>query len=167
MRTACSSRQSPAYCAVSKEVLVVDKKTVSFMRSLCMGQIEEDVILPFPTISRRREGDAARRGQLARAAAEAAREGFPRLGSQRRVPAEFIEELKSFGLFSFVIPEEHGGLGFGSERLLARAAGGRQIRRFGRGHGRRAQLDRHARAALVRHRRAEGALPARSSPPAR
>ena len=29
---------------------MVDKKTVSFMRSLCMGQIEEDVILPFPSI---------------------------------------------------------------------------------------------------------------------
>ena len=29
---------------------MVDTKTVSFMRSLCMGQIEEDVILPFPSI---------------------------------------------------------------------------------------------------------------------
>ena len=26
------------------------KKSVSFMRSLCMGQIEEDVIVPFPKI---------------------------------------------------------------------------------------------------------------------
>ena len=27
---------------------VTDKKTTSFMRSLCMGVIEENVILPFP-----------------------------------------------------------------------------------------------------------------------
>ena len=30
------------------------KKTISFMRSLCMGQIEEDVIIPFPKMN---EGD--------------------------------------------------------------------------------------------------------------
>ena len=29
----------------------MEKKTVSFMRSLCMGQIEEEVILPFPTLA--------------------------------------------------------------------------------------------------------------------
>ena len=29
-------------------------------------------------------------------------------------PEEFIEELKEFGLFSLVIPEEEGGLGFGN-----------------------------------------------------
>jgi alkylation response protein AidB-like acyl-CoA dehydrogenase len=30
------------------------------------------------------------------------------------MPAEYIEELKSFGLFGLIIPEAHGGLGFGS-----------------------------------------------------
>ena len=29
----------------------MEKKTVSFMRSLCMGQIEEEIILPFPELS--------------------------------------------------------------------------------------------------------------------
>ena len=29
---------------------MVDKDTASFMRSLCMGQIEEDIILPFPEV---------------------------------------------------------------------------------------------------------------------
>jgi alkylation response protein AidB-like acyl-CoA dehydrogenase len=93
---------------------VVDKKTVSFMRSLCMGQIEEDVILPFPTIpSAEKEtlrGVVSSLEQLLKPH-EADFRHWDRAGE---FPPEFIEELKSFGLFSFVIPEEHGGLAFGS-----------------------------------------------------
>jgi len=93
---------------------VVDRKTVSFMRSLCMGQIEEDVILPFPTISSAEKetlrGVASSLEQLMKPHEKDFRD-WDRHGE---FPPEFIEELKSFGLFSFVIPEEHGGLGFGS-----------------------------------------------------
>jgi alkylation response protein AidB-like acyl-CoA dehydrogenase len=93
---------------------VVDKKTVSFMRSLCMGQIEEDVILPFPSIpSAEKEtlqGVVSSLEQLLKPH-EADFRHWDRAGE---FPPEFIEELKSFGLFSFVIPEEHGGLAFGS-----------------------------------------------------
>ena len=31
------------------------------------------------------------------------------------MPADFVDQLREAGLFSFVIPEEHGGLGFGSK----------------------------------------------------
>jgi acyl-CoA dehydrogenase family protein 9 len=93
---------------------VVDKKTVSFMRSLCMGQIEEEVILPFPTIPAAEKetlrGVVSSLEQLLKPKAEDFRH-WDRAGE---FPPEFIEELKSFGLFSFVIPEEHGGLAFGS-----------------------------------------------------
>jgi acyl-CoA dehydrogenase family protein 9 len=93
---------------------VVDTKTVSFMRSLCMGQIEEDVILPFPTIPAAEketlQGVLGALEQLLRPH-EA---DFRHWDRQGEFPAEFIEELKSGGLFSFVIPEEHGGLAFGS-----------------------------------------------------
>jgi acyl-CoA dehydrogenase family protein 9 len=93
---------------------VVDKKTVSFMRSLCMGQIEEDVILPFPTIpSAEKEtlrGVVSSLEQLLKP-----REAdFRHWDREGEFPPEFIDELKSFGLFSFVIPEEHGGMAFGS-----------------------------------------------------
>ena len=30
---------------------MADKETTSFMRSLCMGRVEQDVIFPFPTVS--------------------------------------------------------------------------------------------------------------------
>jgi acyl-CoA dehydrogenase family member 9 len=93
---------------------VVDRKTVSFMRSLCMGQIEEDVILPFPTISDAEKetlrGVVSSLEQLMKPHEKDFRT-WDRTGE---FPPEFIEELKSFGLFSFVIPEEHGGLAFGS-----------------------------------------------------
>ena len=35
----------------AKETTVPDKETSSFMRSLCMGHIDEDLILPFPEMS--------------------------------------------------------------------------------------------------------------------
>jgi acyl-CoA dehydrogenase family member 9 len=93
---------------------VVDKKTVSFMRSLCMGQIEEDVILPFPTIpSAEKEtlqGVVSSLEQLLKPHEEDFRH-WDRVGE---FPPEFVDELKAFGLFSFVIPEEHGGMAFGS-----------------------------------------------------
>jgi alkylation response protein AidB-like acyl-CoA dehydrogenase len=97
-----------------KEVLVVDKKTVSFMRSLCMGQIEEDVILPFPTIpSAEKETLQGVVGTLEQLL-KPHEDDFRHWDRAGEFPAEFIEELKSSGLFSFVIPEEHGGLAFGS-----------------------------------------------------
>ena len=93
---------------------MVDRKTVSFMRSLCMGQIEEDVILPFPTIS-----DAEKetlRGVVSslQQVLKPHEKDFRDWDRHGEFPPEFIEELKAFGLFSFVIPEEHGGLAFGS-----------------------------------------------------
>jgi alkylation response protein AidB-like acyl-CoA dehydrogenase len=79
-----------------------------------MGQIEEDVILPFPTIpSAEKEtlrGVVSSLEQLLKPR-EADFRHWDRAGE---FPPEFIDELKSFGLFSFVIPEEHGGLAFGS-----------------------------------------------------
>src|SRR5690242_3777463 len=41
-------------------------------------------------------------------------EDFRKWDRQGELPPGFIEELKQFGLFSLVIPEEHGGMGFGA-----------------------------------------------------
>lgn len=93
---------------------MVDKKTVSFMRSLCMGQIEEDVILPFPTIpSAEKETLQGVVSSLAQLLGPHESD-FRHWDRQGEFPPEFVEELKGFGLFSFVIPEEHGGMGFKS-----------------------------------------------------
>src|SRR5688572_20282775 len=84
------------------------------MRSLCMGQIEEEVILPFPSLDpEQRETLQGVRESLAGllGTREADFRAWDRAGE---LPADFIEELKQFGLFGLVIPEEHGGMGFGS-----------------------------------------------------
>lgn len=93
---------------------MVDKNTASFMRSLCMGQIEEDLVLPFPQIS------AAERETLRGVVASLEQLLGPRESDfrawdkQGEFPPEFIEELRQFGLFGLVIPEDQGGMGFGS-----------------------------------------------------
>ncbi len=86
----------------------------SFMRSLCQGEIEEDVILPFPKMS---DGEKETlRGVVS--AIEALLKGreadLRKWDEAGELPAEFIEELKAFGAFSFIIPEEFGGMGLGS-----------------------------------------------------
>jgi alkylation response protein AidB-like acyl-CoA dehydrogenase len=85
-------------------------KSISFMRALCTGAIEEDVILPYPTLP-----DAEREtlrsvidsiDDLLRPHAD----DFRRWDHAGELPPSFIEELRSFGLFGLVIPEEHGGM---------------------------------------------------------
>jgi len=92
----------------------IDKRDVSFMRSLCMGQIEEDVILPFPKIGEDErdtlKGVIASLEQLLKPREQ----DFKAWDQAGELPADFIDELRQFGMFSFVVPEEYGGLGFGS-----------------------------------------------------
>jgi len=94
---------------------MVDRKTASFMRSLCMGQIEEEIVLPFPELSTNDketlEGVFGTISQLL-GSRDAELKKWDREGE---LPAAFVDQLREAGLFSFVIPEEHGGLGFGSK----------------------------------------------------
>jgi len=86
-------------------------KSTSFMRSLCMGRIEEDVVFPFPTMSaeeRETLGDVVSAlGDLL-----GPREAdFRKWDEKGELPSEFVGELKEFGMFGLVIPEEAGGMG--------------------------------------------------------
>jgi acyl-CoA dehydrogenase family member 9 len=100
---------------VAQEPRVIDKATANFMRSLCMGQIEEEIILPFPELSQADketlEGVFTTLGQLF-GPREADLKAWDKKGE---FPLEFIDKIREAGLFSFVVPEEHGGLGFGSK----------------------------------------------------
>lgn len=90
------------------------EKNVSFMRSLCMGAIHEEQLLPFPKMAdAERETVETVLGSL-RQLLESHAKDFPAWDRSGEFPPEFIEELREFGLFSLVIPEEHGGLGFGN-----------------------------------------------------
>ncbi|HMK72485.1 MAG TPA: acyl-CoA dehydrogenase family protein, partial [Myxococcaceae bacterium] len=91
-----------------------DKETTSFMRSLCMGEIEEDVLLPFPEVPAK-DVDTLRQVITSLAQLLGPHEkDFRAWDVAGELPAPVLEELKQFGLFSMVVPEEYGGMGFGS-----------------------------------------------------
>ncbi|HTM45688.1 MAG TPA: acyl-CoA dehydrogenase family protein [Polyangiaceae bacterium] len=91
-----------------------DDKSKSFMRALCMGEIEEDVILPFPKIPDAERETLVSVTQAIGDVLGPHAEDFRKWDRHGEMPAEFIEELRQFGLFSLVIPEAQGGMGFGS-----------------------------------------------------
>ena len=88
------------------------QKNISFMRSLCMGQIEEDVIVPFPKIP---EGEAETLKSVI-GTLESWLKGkdadYRKWDRQGEMPPEFLQEMREMGLFSLIIPEDFGGLGF-------------------------------------------------------
>jgi len=91
-----------------------DKETTSFMRSLCMGEIEEDVLLPFPEVPAK-DVETLRQVITSLGQLLGPREKeFRAWDVAGELPAPFLEELKQFGLFGMVVPEEFGGMGFGS-----------------------------------------------------
>jgi acyl-CoA dehydrogenase family protein 9 len=94
---------------------MVDKKTASFMRSLCLGRIEEDILLPFPELSTGEketlEGVITTLSQVL----GPHEKDFRTWDRQGEFPAEFVNQLREAGLFSLVIPEDQGGLAFGSK----------------------------------------------------
>ncbi len=91
-----------------------DKQATSFMRSLCMGQIEQDVIFPFPTLANdQKETLHEIAGALADLLGSHA-EDFRQWDVAGEMPAEFIQELREFGLFGLIIPEAHGGMALGN-----------------------------------------------------
>jgi alkylation response protein AidB-like acyl-CoA dehydrogenase len=88
--------------------------TISFIRSLCAGEIEEQVLFPYPQMD-------PEEAELTRSVIEAVdsllegrEEDFRAWDAAGEMPEEFIEELREFGLFGLIIPEESGGLAFGN-----------------------------------------------------
>lgn len=80
-----------------------------------MGRIDEDIILPFPRMSDD-EKDTLKTmfGSLDQLLKGREAE-FKKWDKEAKLPLEFFEEMKQYGLFSLVIPEEYGGLGLKSK----------------------------------------------------
>ncbi|HEY6100544.1 MAG TPA: acyl-CoA dehydrogenase family protein, partial [Anaeromyxobacter sp.] len=93
---------------------MVDKKTASFMRSLCLGEIEEEILLPYPEpTGSEKETLGAIVGTL-KSMLQPHEKDFAAWDRAGEMPRAFIEELKGAGLFGLVVPEHHGGLGLGA-----------------------------------------------------
>lgn len=86
----------------------------SFVRSLCMGDIEESVIIPYPKLKEEEKEilrsvidsvDATLKGRDAE---------FRKWDREGELPDTMLEEMRQLGLFSLIIPEEFGGIGMNS-----------------------------------------------------
>jgi acyl-CoA dehydrogenase family protein 9 len=96
------------------EILVSDKETTSFMRSLCMGQIEQDVLFPFPELPTDQKETLHGIAAAVEDLLGPRDEEFRKWDVAGEMPADFIAELGQFGLFGLIIPEEYGGMGLGN-----------------------------------------------------
>jgi acyl-CoA dehydrogenase family protein 9 len=91
-----------------------DKKTASFMRSICLGEIEEEIVLPYP------EPRVAEKETLhailatLKAMLGPRAKDFAAWDEAAELPPAFLKELREAGLFGLVVPEAHGGLGLGA-----------------------------------------------------
>ncbi|MCB1052328.1 MAG: acyl-CoA dehydrogenase family protein [Acidobacteria bacterium] len=89
-------------------------RSISFIRSLCAGEIEQEVLFPFPKMD---PGEKELLDPVLEAIDDflAGREAdFQAWDRQGFFPPELIEELRQFGLFGLIIPDSAGGMGFGN-----------------------------------------------------
>ena len=91
-----------------------NQKTASFVRSLCMGSIEEDIVIPYPKL---KETDKEiLKGVIDSLGSSLKGRGdeYRKWDRQGELPTEFLKEMKDLGLFSLIVPEEFGGMGMNS-----------------------------------------------------
>jgi acyl-CoA dehydrogenase family protein 9 len=111
--------------ASEREASMIDKRTASFMRSLAMDRIEEEILLPFP------DPLLAERKRLAAAMQAVERLLGPRAADfaawdrEGQMPPSFVDQLRRAGLFGLAVPEPFGGMGLsatGYARVLQEIA---------------------------------------------
>jgi acyl-CoA dehydrogenase family member 9 len=90
---------------------VIDKRSASFMRSLAVGRIEEEILLPFPDPLLTEQETLAAAVRSLRALLGRRESEFAAWDRAGELPAEVLGELKEAGLFGLVVPEHHGGMG--------------------------------------------------------
>jgi acyl-CoA dehydrogenase family member 9 len=83
----------------------------SFVSQLCFGRIEEDQLVPYPSMKAAEQETLKSISASLEQLLKHREKDFRKWDEKGELPQEFIEELKSFGLFSLVIPEAFGGMG--------------------------------------------------------
>lgn len=99
----------------------MNKLNESFMRALCMGKISEDILFPFPKMKEDEKNTLKTVFSSFASWLKGKENDFRKWDKQGELPKEFLQEMKEFGLFSFIVPEEFGGLGLsvtGYSRVL-------------------------------------------------
>jgi len=93
---------------------VNDRPKSSFMVSLSIGEIDEDILFPFPQMDDKERETLQTVLESIDSLLKPKAKEFADWDREAHLPEEFLEELRQFGLFGLVIPEEGGGVGFGS-----------------------------------------------------
>ena len=88
--------------------------SISFMRSLCAGEIEEEVLFPFPSLSDDEREILVPVVDSVDDLLKDHGEDFRAWDVAGEMPDDFLEEMRQFGLFGLIVPESEGGLGFGN-----------------------------------------------------
>ncbi len=89
-------------------------KSDSFMRALCLGEILEEMIFPFPQIKNEEKETLKASFDAFGTWLKDRDKEFREWDKAGEMPEAFLQQMKEFGLFGFVIPEEFGGMGFSS-----------------------------------------------------
>lgn len=95
------------------------------MRSLCMGEIEQDLIIPFPKMKETEKEVLKSVFDSINSWLKPNELNFRKWDRLGEFPVEFLQEMKQLGMFSLIIPEEFGGLGLsatGYSRTLQQLA---------------------------------------------
>ncbi len=93
---------------------MVDKKTASFMRSLCVGEIEEEILVPYPEPKVQEKETLHAIVATLKAMLGPREKDFAAWDRAGEMPKAFVQELREAGLFGLVVPEHQGGLGLGA-----------------------------------------------------
>lgn len=89
----------------------MESKNISFMRSLCFGEIEESLLVPYP---KQKKEEIETLNTVFTSIASWLKDkdqDFRKWDVAGDFPPEFLQEIREMGLFSLIIPEEFGGLG--------------------------------------------------------
>lgn len=112
MSTDTETSTSPA--DESKGAGSLDKETKlkgSFAKDLATGEFNEDMLFPYPKMKTEEAETVKSVIDSLDSWLESKRSEFPKWDVEGHLPEEIIQEMREFGLFSLIVPEEHGGLG--------------------------------------------------------
>ena len=86
-------------------------ENTSFMRSLCMGKIEEGILFPYPKMKPEEQETLRTMKDSFQTWLGNREKDFRKWDVDAELPKEFIQEMREMGLFGLIVPEKFGGMG--------------------------------------------------------